>query len=59
MNYAIELIENEISILQRCLSAWECKEYQDAKKQRDKRINELNEALEALEALKQKGYFFV
>lgn len=48
MKYAIELIENEISLLQRCLSAWECKEYPDAKKQRDKRINELNEALNIL-----------
>ncbi len=56
MNYAIELIEREISLLQRCLSAWECKEYPYAKKQRDKRINELNEALNVL---KRKGYFFV
>ena len=48
MNYAIELIENEISLLERCLSAWECKEYQDTKKQRDNRINELNEALNVL-----------
>ena len=56
MNYAIELIEREISLLERCLNAWECKEYPDAKKQRDKRLNELNEALNVL---KQKGYFFV
>ncbi len=48
MNYAIELIEREISLLERCLSAWECKEYPDAKKQRDKLLNELNEALNIL-----------
>ena len=48
MKYAIELIEREISLLQRCLSTWECKEYPDVKKQRDKRLNELNEALNVL-----------
>ena len=48
MKYAIELIEREINLLQRCLSEWECKEYPDAKKERDKRLNELNEALNKL-----------
>ena len=48
MKYAIELIEREISLLERCLIVWECKEYPEAKKQRDKRLNELNEALNIL-----------
>jgi hypothetical protein len=45
MNYAIKLIEYEIKLLQRCLNEWECNEYKEAKKERDKRLNELNEAL--------------
>lgn len=48
MNYAIQILEREIKALQRCLNEWECKEYPDAKKERDKRLNELNEALNRL-----------
>jgi hypothetical protein len=45
MNYAVELIIKEISILEKCLIEWETELYPEAKKERDKRLKELNEAL--------------
>jgi len=48
MNYAIQILENEINVIQRCLTEWESKEYQEAKKEREKRLKELNEALNKL-----------
>ena len=45
MNYAIQILENEINMIQRCLTELESKEDQEAKKEREKRLKELNEAL--------------
>jgi hypothetical protein len=48
MNYVIEIIEKEISILKRCLNEWESYEYPDAKKEREKKLKQLNYALNIL-----------
>jgi hypothetical protein len=48
MKYAIQILENEINMIQRCLTEWESKEHQEAKKEREKRLKELNEALNKL-----------
>jgi len=45
MNYAVQLIEKEINILEKCLSDWETNNYPEAKQEREKRLKELKEAL--------------
>jgi len=45
MNYAIETLEKEKSLIEKALSDWETKQYPEAKKQREKRFGELNEAI--------------
>jgi len=45
MSYAIEILEEESRRLERCLSEWHCKEYPEAKKQRDNRLIEINQAI--------------
>jgi hypothetical protein len=48
MNYAIEILENELNILQRCLNEWESENYPEAKKERQKRLNDINNAIDKL-----------
>lgn len=48
MNYAIEVLEKEKLLLEKCLSEWDCKEYPDAKKQRDNRLLEINQSIEKI-----------
>lgn len=48
MNYAIEILEKEASILKKCLTEWQSKNYPDAKKDRDNRLKHLNAAIEKL-----------
>ena len=48
MNYAIEILENELNMLQRCLNEWECQTYPEAKKEREKRLNDINNAINKL-----------
>ena len=48
MNYAIETLEKEKALIEKALNEWECKEYPEAKKEREKRLKELNEALNKL-----------
>jgi hypothetical protein len=48
MNYAIEILENELNILQRCLNEWDCQMYPEAKKEREKRLNDINNAINKL-----------
>jgi len=48
MNYAIEVLEKEKALIEKALNNWECKEYPEAKKERDKRLKELNEAIKKL-----------
>ena len=45
MNYAVQLIEKEINILEKCLNEWETNQYPEAKQEREKRLKELKEAL--------------
>ena len=48
MNYAIETLEKEKSLLLRALSEWEAYQYPKAKKVRESRLNDINSALELL-----------
>jgi hypothetical protein len=48
MNYAIEILENELNILQRCLNEWDSQMYPEAKKERQKRLNDINNAIDKL-----------
>ena len=48
MNYAIEILENELNMLQRCLNEWDCQTYPEAKKEREKRLNDINNAIDKL-----------
>lgn len=48
MNYTIQLIENEISLIERSLSKWITESYPEAKKEREKRLKDLYYSLEVL-----------
>jgi len=48
MNYAIEILQNELNILQRCLNEWDSQMYPEAKKERQKRLNDINNAIDKL-----------
>lgn len=50
MNYAINLLEREIHILEKCLNEWESENHPEAKKDREIKLNQLREAV-----LKLKG----
>lgn len=41
MNYAIETLQKEADLLEKCLSEWECKNHPEAKKEREKKLNDL------------------
>jgi hypothetical protein len=45
MDYAIEVLENDKRLLEKCLSEWESIEYPEAKKQREKRLRSINNAI--------------
>lgn len=44
-NYAIEVIEKEIIIIEKCLNEWEETQYPEAKKERELKLKQLNNAL--------------
>lgn len=48
MTYAIEILEKEKAILEKCLSEWDEREYPEAKKEREKRLKDINKAIEKL-----------
>lgn len=48
MNYAIETLEKEKALIEKALNEWECKEYPEAKKEREKRLNDINNAINKL-----------
>ena len=48
MNYAVETLEKEKSLITRALSEWEIHQYPEAKKVREKRLNDINNALEKI-----------
>lgn len=53
MNYAIQTLEKEKSLIEKALSEWDCKEYPEAKKERVKRLSELNDAISQLKGTNQ------
>jgi hypothetical protein len=48
MNYVLELLEKEKSILEKCLTEWESEQYPEAKKERENRLNQINKAISIL-----------
>lgn len=48
MGYAIEILEKEKQILEKCLSEWDCKNYPEAKKEREERLKSINKAIKNL-----------
>lgn len=48
MYYAIELLEKEKQILEKCLSEWDIKQYPEARKEREDRLKSINKAIKYL-----------
>ena len=48
MNYAIEILEKEKTLLLKCLSDWDCEKYPEAFKDRNKKLKEVEKAIETL-----------
>ena len=48
MNYAIEVLEKEKTLLLKCLSDWDTKSYPEAFKERNNRIKEIEKAIQTL-----------
>jgi len=44
-NYAIEVLEKEIYLLEKCLSEWQLNQYKEARNQRETKLNQLKEAI--------------
>ena len=47
-NYAIQVLEREIYLIEKCLSEWELAQYREARKERIKRLDELKQAIREL-----------
>lgn len=47
-NYAIEILEKEIVLLEKCLSEWDCLNYPDAKKDRENKLKDLKNGLKTI-----------
>lgn len=47
-NYAIEILENEIRLLEKCLSEWDINRYPESRRIRDKRLKDLQNALDKI-----------
>lgn len=54
MSYTIQLIENEISLIEKALNNWETKNYPEAKKERENRLKDLYYSLEVLKENKHQ-----
>ena len=48
MNYAIEILEKEIYLIEKCLSEWENQKYREARIERIKKLDELKQAVREL-----------
>jgi hypothetical protein len=48
MNYAIEVLEKEIYLIEKCLSEWELSKYREARIERIKKLDELKQATREL-----------
>jgi len=47
-NYAIQVLEKEIYLLEKCLTDWEEQHYREARKERIKKLDELKQAIREL-----------
>jgi len=47
-NYAIQVLEKEISIIEKCLSEWELSKYREARIEREIKLNQLKQAVREL-----------
>jgi hypothetical protein len=47
-NYAIEVLEKELFLIEKCLSEWELHKYREARIEREIKLNELKQELELL-----------
>ena len=52
MNYAIEILEKEMQLLEKCLSKWDEENYPEARKERNDRLRNLVKAIEYLKSNK-------
>ncbi|MCB0445902.1 MAG: hypothetical protein KDD03_00015 [Gelidibacter sp.] len=48
MNYAIKILEDELSIIKKILLDWDADGYEQAKQLREKRLKDLTKAIEVL-----------
>lgn len=47
-NYAIQVLERELELIEKCLSDWELNQYREARIDRIKKIDELKQAIREL-----------
>jgi hypothetical protein len=47
-NYAIELLEREIYLIEKCLSEWELNKYTESKTERELKLKDLRFAVTAI-----------
>jgi len=50
MEYAIEVLEKEIYLIEKCLSDWELNQYREARIQREIKLNQLKQAVRELKS---------
>lgn len=48
MNYAIEILEKEKTLLLKCLTDWDVKEYPESLKDRNNKIKDIEKAIQTL-----------
>lgn len=48
MNYAVEVLEKEIHLIEKCLSEWELSQYREARIERIKKLDDLKQAIREL-----------
>jgi len=51
MNHAIEILEKEKELLERCLSDWDLKHYPEARKNRNCKLRDLKNAINKLKPI--------
>jgi len=52
MSYAIEVLEEERKLLEKCLSKWDEENYPEARKERNEKLKNLVKAIEYLKSNK-------
>lgn len=48
MTYAVDILEDEVRKLEKCLSNWDIEQYPEARKERDNRVKSLKMALDCI-----------